>query len=218
MPTLKQRIRNLHAADILDETLIVSILDIPHLAYRKYNPKPNTIALPLSCKYEIRNGEFDKSVNLAALYHTSPSQIHYALYSKLPPLTPPPSPNNILAFMQEHDNIEAMRRHFRLSARASTLLLQHIGWKEVFTPLDKTRMTELIESRDYSYKTIAQMLGCHVQSVVKHAASIGHRRQEQNTAPWPEIIAYARKNSITSAATLYDVSRSAIYYHMGKDI
>lgn len=217
MQSIKDKIHRLEQTR-MTETEIVQTLKISHLAYRKHCHRVPAEVLSASCKEEIKHTELTEEhtlVEIARLYRTSYSQVHMALYQKFAK-RPEVSADAILAHLLKTDNTERTRKYFSLGKEQFSRYLKEIGWLDE-RAMDLQKIANFIEDNpDMTYEDIAKYYGTSKSFIAKVARDHGVVRQEQNKHDWAEVLQHAQDYSIAAAASHYNVSRTAIYYHRNK--
>jgi len=217
---LSQRIRKLQDLSLTEDD-IVQALDIPYLAYRKHAPDISD-KLSMGARRELYYSDTreDSTLkDLAAIYRTSYSQVHQALYNKPKPYVRY-SKELAMAHLQQHDSVELLAKDFKISKRALPQVLESLGWHynledhrtPLASPMAKRILALIKDSPGLTYDQVATEIGCTRPYITHVAKSHGIHRKEMLKRDWSKILAYATQYGKASAARHFDVSRASIYY------
>lgn len=211
--SLKDSIRNLEAAGILEDDIVMH-LQTTHHKVRQAMRKPSEY-LSTNCRAEIfYSAQYEYTgPELLLKYRTTVAELYKARYCKLPSRQYPSADKVLLSYSETNDIMATATELSTPQSYVRALVKRPRVKKE---NLEKF-VLPLLEQK-VTYAEIAKRLACSIATVSNIAKDNGMSRQQQSkNLDWESIMATVRQTSIAFAARKHGISRGSIYYHIEKE-
>jgi hypothetical protein len=152
---------------------------------------------------------------MAQAYATTTSQIRHARYYTASRAIVLPTEAEAMAHLQQHDSPELLKRDYKLTPAQLTHYLILCGWQPAPQSATTARLPKAdIMDSSLPAKELAKQHGCSAAYVYKLRAMA--KQPTPQRPDWAKITAYAREHGPTAAASLFNVKRASVYYHLQK--